>query len=57
MGAMSICGWIWLSFKTGASVGTEIPIAIISGLGGVLTGKHISDKNKSDKEEDGDAKP
>ena len=43
MGNISVCGWISLSIITGTSSGTEIPIAIISGLGGVLTGKNMAE--------------
>ena len=32
MGIIAVIGWIILSIKTGTSSGTEIPIAIISGL-------------------------
>ena len=42
MGVMSVGGWIWISLQTGTSSGTEVPIAIISGLTGVLTGKNIA---------------
>ena len=42
MGIMSVGGWIWISLQTGTSSGTEVPIAIISGLTGVLTGKNIA---------------
>lgn len=51
MGIISIVGWIWLSYNTGTSTGTEIPIAIISGLGGVLTGKNIAEKKEENKHE------
>ena len=42
MGVLSVGGWIWISLQTGTSSGTEVPIAIISGLTGVLTGKNIA---------------
>lgn len=44
MGIISIIGWVLLSYMAGASVGTEIPIGIISGLVGVLTGKGLAEK-------------
>ena len=44
MGVISIIGWVLLSYKSGASVGTEIPIGIISGLVGVLTGKGLAER-------------
>lgn len=43
MGISAVLGWILLSYTTGTSVGTEIPIGIISGLTGVLTGKKLAD--------------
>lgn len=43
MGVISVLGWAWLSLKTGTSTGTEIPIGIISGLVGVLTGKGMAE--------------
>ena len=36
-----------ISWKTGTSTGTEIPIGIISGLVGVLTGKGLAEKQQS----------
>ena len=39
MGVIAVTGWIIISYATGTSTGTEIPIGIISGLTGVLTGK------------------
>lgn len=47
MGIISIIGWVLLSYKSGASVGTEIPIGIISGLVGVLTGKNLAEKQST----------
>lgn len=41
MGVTAVVGWIWISLRTGTSSGTEVPISIISGLSGVLTGKNI----------------
>ena len=41
MGILSIAGWIANSMLNGSSNGTEIPIAIASGLTGVLTGKNL----------------
>lgn len=49
MGIIAVIGWIILSIKTGTSSGTEIPIAIISGLGGVLTGKNIAENQAINK--------
>lgn len=43
MGIIAVAGWCVLSFKTGQSVGTEIPIGVISGLTGVLTGKKLAE--------------
>lgn len=42
MGTCSVVGWIIISMQTGTSSGTEVPISIISGLVGVLTGKNLS---------------
>lgn len=39
---LSVGGWIAYSIYTGTSGGTEIPIAISSGLTGVLTGKNMA---------------
>ena len=49
MGVIAVGGWIAISLHTGTSSGTEVPIAIISGLTGVLTGKNIAE-NKMMKE-------
>ena len=49
MGIIAVGGWIAISICTGTSSGTEVPIAIISGLTGVLTGKNIAE-NKMMKE-------
>ena len=43
MGVIAVSGWVLISFKTGTSTGTEIPIGIISGLTGVLTGKKLAE--------------
>ena len=43
MGVISVGGWLAISLKTGTSTGTEIPIGIISGLVGVLTGKGLAE--------------
>ena len=43
MGIIAVIGWIFISIRTGTSSGTEVPIAIISGLTGVLTGKNIAE--------------
>ena len=44
MGNLAIIGWVILSYAAGTSTGTEIPIAIIGNLGGVLTGKQLTEK-------------
>lgn len=44
MGGISILGWIYISAKAGTSSGTEIPIAIIGGLTGVISGKAITEQ-------------
>ncbi len=44
MGVVAVCGWLAISWKTGTSTGTEIPIGIISGLVGVLTGKGMAER-------------
>ncbi len=49
MGISAVWGWIFLSIKTGTSSGTEIPIGIISGLTGVLTGKKLAEYQMSNK--------
>ena len=47
MGIIAVAGWLAVSLKTGTSTGTEIPIGIISGLVGVLTGKGLTEKQQS----------
>ena len=47
MGVLSVAGWIAYSIHTGTSGGTEIPIAISSGLVGVLTGKNVAQPSQS----------
>ena len=47
MGIIAVSGWLAISWKTGTSTGTEIPIGIISGLVGVLTGKGMAEKQQS----------
>ena len=42
MGVISIIGWIAYSIKTGNSNGTEIPMAIVSGLTGALAGRNTT---------------
>ena len=42
MGTLAVVGWIIISIQTGTSSGTEVPISIISGLVGVLTGKNLA---------------
>lgn len=49
MGVISVFGWLAISWKTGTSTGTEIPIGIISGLVGVLTGKGLAEKAQQSK--------
>ena len=44
MGESAVLGWILISYITGTSSGTEVPISIISGLVGVLTGKNIAER-------------
>ena len=48
MGVLSVGGWIAYTIYTGTSGGTEIPIAISSGLTGVLTGKNIAQNKSTD---------
>lgn len=43
MGVMAVIIWGLISYKTGTNTGTEIPIGIISGLTGVLTGKKMAE--------------
>lgn len=43
MGIIAVAVWGAISYKTGTSTGTEIPIGIISGLTGVLTGKKMAE--------------
>ena len=47
MGIIAVVGWIMLSYKTGTSSGTEIPIAIVSGLVGVLTGQKLQEMKQN----------
>ena len=47
MGVIAVVGWIVISVRTGTSSGTEVPISIISGLVGVLTGKNLAQMEKS----------
>ena len=49
MGIIAVVGWIIISIHTGTSSGTEVPIAIISGLTGVLTGKNIAENKMREK--------
>lgn len=51
MGVIAVAGWILLSYKTGTSSGTEIPIAIVSGLGGVLTGQKLQEMKQQNRQE------
>ena len=46
MGIISIIGWIIYSIATGNSNGTEIPMAIVSGLTGALAGRHMPRKEQ-----------
>ena len=47
MGIIAVAGWLAISWKTGTSTGTEIPIGIISGLVGVLTGKGLVERQQN----------
>ena len=47
MGIIAVAGWLAISWRTGTSTGTEIPIGIISGLVGVLTGKGLAEKQQT----------
>ena len=47
MGIIAVAGWLAISWKTGTSTGTEIPIGIISGLVGVLTGKGLAERQQN----------
>lgn len=49
MGIIAVAGWLLISWKTGTSTGTEIPIGIISGLTGVLTGKKLAEYENQSK--------
>lgn len=49
MGIIAVSGWLLISWKTGTSTGTEIPIGIISGLTGVLTGKKLAEYENQSK--------
>lgn len=51
MGIIAVGGWILLSYRTGTSSGTEIPIAIVSGLGGVLTGQKLQEMKQQEQQE------
>ena len=43
MGVIAVAVWGIISYQTGTSTGTEIPIGIISGLAGVLTSKKLAE--------------
>lgn len=43
MGFTAVLGWIIISWITGTSSGTEVPISVISGLSGILTGKGMAE--------------
>ncbi len=43
MGFTAVLGWIIISWITGTSSGTEVPISVISGLSGILTGKGMTE--------------
>lgn len=49
MGIFAVLGWLAISWKTGTNTGTEIPIGIISGLVGVLTGRGMAEKEQQSK--------
>ena len=50
MGVLAISGWIAYTIIYGNSGGTEIPLAISSGLLGVITGRNLTSKER-DKDE------
>ena len=57
MGESAVLGWILISYITGTSSGTEVPISIISGLVGVLTGKNIAERKMAQEKEKPPDKP
>ena len=56
MGILSVGGWIAFAVLSGTSSGTEIPIAISSGLIGVLTGKNLPKDEGNNPKKEGDKK-
>ena len=50
MGVIAVIIWGIISYQTGTSTGTEIPIGIISGLTGVLTGKKMAEYEMQSKQ-------
>ena len=50
MGVIAVVIWGIISYQTGTSTGTEIPIGIISGLTGVLTGKKMAEYEMQSKQ-------
>ena len=43
MGIIAVVIWGIISWKSGTSSGTEVPLSIASSLGGVLTGKGLAE--------------
>ncbi len=43
MGIFGVIGWVIISWNSGTSSGTEVPLSIASGLSGVLTGKGMAE--------------
>ncbi|MBP3723579.1 MAG: hypothetical protein J6I62_10050 [Selenomonadaceae bacterium] len=43
MGIFAVITWGIISYNSGTSSGTEVPLSIASSLGGVLTGKGIAE--------------
>ena len=50
MGVIAVTVWGIISYQTGTSTGTEIPIGIISGLAGVLTSKKLAEYEMQSKQ-------
>ena len=43
MGIFAVITWGIISYKSGTSSGTEVPLSIAGSLGGVLTGKGMAE--------------
>ena len=43
MGIIAVITWGIISWQSGTSSGTEVPLSIASSLGGVLTGKGLAE--------------